>query len=116
MMCMFFLILVTAISIMILNLNKILSMIKMINIEKKIPFECGFNPISNFSMPFSMPFFTVTLLFLIFDIEITMLIPMIVYLKFWSCISGIIVITMFIISMMVTLIAEWFMGYLLWMF
>ncbi|KYQ47702.1 NADH-ubiquinone oxidoreductase chain 3 [Trachymyrmex zeteki] len=41
--------------------------------QKKIsPFECGFNPISNAQMPFRIQFFTIRLIFLIFDIEIAL--------------------------------------------
>ncbi|CAD1479742.1 unnamed protein product, partial [Heterotrigona itama] len=45
---------------------------------EKIPFECGFNPIPKFSLPFSL----IRLLFLILDIEITLLIPLTIYLKY----------------------------------
>nr|QHD26500.1 NADH dehydrogenase subunit 3 [Lepidotrigona flavibasis] len=114
--CLMFVILVLVVSVIIMNMNKMLSMIKMINIQKKVPFECGFNPMSKFSIPFSMPFFMVSLLFLIFDIEITMLIPMILYIKFSNHFAAFVVIMLFMFSMIVTLIVEWFMGYLQWMF
>ena len=42
--------------------------------KKQIPFECGFN---SFSIPF-----LIILLLLIFDIEITLLIPIILHLKY----------------------------------
>jgi NADH-ubiquinone oxidoreductase chain 3 len=38
--------------------------------EKRGPFECGFNSIAPSHIPFSFQFFLVALLFLIFDVEI----------------------------------------------
>nr|YP_009734529.1 NADH dehydrogenase subunit 3 [Acropyga smithii]QBG38709.1 NADH dehydrogenase subunit 3 [Acropyga smithii] len=49
--------------------------------EKMSPFECGFDPLINPRLPFSIQFFLISLIFLIFDIEITILIPLI-YMHF----------------------------------
>lgn len=43
------------------------------NIDKKIAFECGFDPLRNPRIPFSLPYFLVALLFLIFDVEVVLL-------------------------------------------
>nr|WOF82971.1 NADH dehydrogenase subunit 3 [Tetragonisca angustula] len=112
----FFFFFIIFISMVIFNLNKYLSMMKKLNLEKKIPFECGFNPISKFMLPFSMPFFLISLLFLIFDIEITLLIPMIFYLKYLNFYYMINIILLFMFTMLFTLILEWMMGYLYWMY
>ena len=48
---------------------------KNITKEKTITYECGFNPIYLVGSPFSIKFFIIGVLFLIFDIEIILLIP-----------------------------------------
>nr|YP_010381728.1 NADH dehydrogenase subunit 3 [Caliscelis shandongensis]YP_011014881.1 NADH dehydrogenase subunit 3 [Caliscelis rhabdocladis]UDL72116.1 NADH dehydrogenase subunit 3 [Caliscelis shandongensis]WQB38575.1 NADH dehydrogenase subunit 3 [Caliscelis rhabdocladis] len=44
--------------------------------EKNTPFECGFSPMSSARKPFSTHFFMVAMLFLVFDIEISIMLPM----------------------------------------
>jgi NADH:ubiquinone oxidoreductase subunit 3 (subunit A) len=43
--------------------------------NKATPFECGFNIIETGRIPFSIQFFLVALVFLIFDVEIVLLFP-----------------------------------------
>nr|QLD97186.1 NADH dehydrogenase subunit 3 [Ixodes simplex]QLD97199.1 NADH dehydrogenase subunit 3 [Ixodes simplex] len=43
--------------------------------EKLSPFECGFDPFSLSRIPFSLKFFLISIIFLIFDIEIVIMLP-----------------------------------------
>ena len=77
-------------------------------------YECGFAAIKQPTNPFSIRFFVVGVIFLIFDLEIIYLIP-------WSCNTGymtlktLIVIGFFFAFVILGLIYEWIMGGLEWL-
>nr|WMQ76591.1 NADH dehydrogenase subunit 3 [Hydora sp.] len=82
--------------------------------EKSSPFECGFDPKSSARMPFSLQFFLIAVIFLIFDVEITLLIPMIFIMKISNITNFSLIILFFLIILLVGLYHEWNQGALTW--
>nr|UPL65669.1 NADH dehydrogenase subunit 3 [Helcomeria spinosa] len=106
-------------SILSLSLMFLCSMISkktMMNREKMSPFECGFDPMKTARTPFSLQFFLIAVLFLIFDVEITIILPMIITLKTSNIMEWSLTVTMFIMVLIMGLFFEWKNGMLEWTF
>nr|AWN56269.1 NADH dehydrogenase subunit 3 [Glena unipennaria] len=82
--------------------------------EKCSPFECGFDPKSSSRSPFSLQFFLIAVIFLIFDVEITLLLPMIILMKYTNILNFIMTNMMILLILIMGLIHEWNQGSLNW--
>nr|YP_009350092.1 NADH dehydrogenase subunit 3 [Homoiodoris japonica]AKK32254.1 NADH dehydrogenase subunit 3 [Homoiodoris japonica] len=82
--------------------------------EKMTAFECGFDPLSKMRSPFSTRFFLLVVLFLIFDVEIALLFPVLSVfsssLNFFT-ISGLL---LFLVVLLFGVFHEWNEGALDW--
>nr|URH16703.1 NADH dehydrogenase subunit 3 [Subulitermes sp. 1-1 SH-2021a] len=82
--------------------------------EKSSPFECGFDPKNSARLPFSSRFFLIAVIFMIFDVEIALLLPMPITMltsnmKSWLAISSV-----FLLILIIGLYHEWNQGSLEW--
>nr|AXS66472.1 NADH dehydrogenase subunit 3 [Coleoptera sp. 24 KM-2017] len=102
------------ITIILMILSTILSKKSFIDREKSSPFECGFDPKSSSRMPFSLQFFLIAVIFLIFDVEITLLIPMIVTMKISNLLNYFLIMSFFLFILLLGLYHEWNQGALNW--
>nr|AEP27724.1 NADH dehydrogenase subunit 3 [Otiorhynchus rugosostriatus] len=82
--------------------------------EKNSPFECGFDPKDSARIPFSLQFFLIAVIFIIFDVELTILLPMVLVLKMSNLIFYSITMMTFILILLIGLYHEWNQGALEW--
>nr|YP_009049138.1 NADH dehydrogenase subunit 3 [Pavoraja nitida]AEL97265.1 NADH dehydrogenase subunit 3 [Pavoraja nitida]AIE42760.1 NADH dehydrogenase subunit 3 [Pavoraja nitida] len=82
--------------------------------EKLSPYECGFDPLGSARLPFSIRFFLVAILFLLFDLEIALLLPLPWGDQLYSPFITIIWASMIIILLTLGLVYEWLQGGLEW--
>nr|YP_003934217.1 NADH dehydrogenase subunit 3 [Chrysolophus pictus]ACR44502.1 NADH dehydrogenase subunit 3 [Chrysolophus pictus]ADN32862.1 NADH dehydrogenase subunit 3 [Chrysolophus pictus]AWX92112.1 NADH dehydrogenase subunit 3 [Chrysolophus pictus]QIN90683.1 NADH dehydrogenase subunit 3 [Chrysolophus pictus] len=82
--------------------------------EKLSPYECGFDPLGSARLPFSIRFFLVAILFLLFDLEIALLLPLPWAIQLQSPTMTLTWTTIIIALLTLGLIYEWMQGGLEW--
>nr|YP_010035953.1 NADH dehydrogenase subunit 3 [Empis separata]QQQ89189.1 NADH dehydrogenase subunit 3 [Empis separata] len=102
------------ISIVVMMLATILSKKTLTDREKNSPFECGFDPKSSSRLPFSLQFFLIAIIFLIFDVEIALILPMIIIMNYSNMMMWTITSLVFIFILLMGLYHEWNQGALNW--
>ena len=81
--------------------------------EKISPYECGFNPFEDSRVKFDVKFYLVSILFIIFDLEVIFLFPWAVTVHYTRYI-GVCTISIFLVVLTVGFIYEWKKGALDW--
>nr|YP_009680610.1 NADH dehydrogenase subunit 3 [Monodontina vondembuschiana]QDH07410.1 NADH dehydrogenase subunit 3 [Monodontina vondembuschiana] len=83
--------------------------------EKSSPFECGFDPVGSSRVPFSLRFFLLAVIFVVFDVEIILLFPAVMVVGsplMW--VGGFVVLLFFLLVLFVGVVHEWREGSLEW--
>nr|AVN67240.1 NADH dehydrogenase subunit 3 [Methana sp. AUS1] len=112
----------TSISIMIIMILSTMIMIIATMLSKKSiddrgkssQFECGFDPKSSARLPFSLRFFPIAVIFLIFDVEIALLLPMTIIMYTSNMMMWMMISTTFLLILLMGLYHEWNQGSLEW--
>ena len=109
----FALILRIFLSLALILLIMLVSFKSFIDREKLSPFECGFDPKSSARLPFSLRFFLLAVIFLVFDVEIALLLPLPLALH---CPTKLLLISsaVFLIILILGVLHEWNQGSLDW--
>nr|AXS66596.1 NADH dehydrogenase subunit 3 [Curculionoidea sp. 24 KM-2017] len=105
------LILIISLILIILNLT---SKKSILDREKNSPFECGFDPKNSARLPFSLQFFLIAMIFLIFDVELTLLLPFILMIKMSNVMNLTFSLSFFLLILITGVFHEWNQGALNW--
>nr|YP_011002158.1 NADH dehydrogenase subunit 3 [Profenusa thomsoni]WPN89810.1 NADH dehydrogenase subunit 3 [Profenusa thomsoni] len=104
-----------SLTLIIMSMALLLSKKTFFDREKNTPFECGFDPKGNSRLPFSMRFFLIAVIFLIFDVEITLMLPLILIMTFSNLMVWLILSIYFMMILLMGLYYEWNFGALNWL-
>nr|YP_010374017.1 NADH dehydrogenase subunit 3 [Episesarma lafondii]QJH91611.1 NADH dehydrogenase subunit 3 [Episesarma lafondii] len=102
------------ISCLVMLIATLLSKKTIMDREKNSPYECGFDPKGSARLPFSLRFFLIAVIFLIFDVEITLLLPIASTLNLTNIFSWFFTSMVFLLILLLGLYYEWFQGALNW--
>lgn len=102
------------ISTLLLVVARVLSTRSNNDREKTSPFECGFDPKNNSRIPFSLRFFILAIIFIVFDIEIVLLIPLPILNTLINTIQAEVATILFLVILLIGLFHEWKEGSLNW--
>nr|AWX65422.1 NADH dehydrogenase subunit 3 [Grallaricula nana] len=82
--------------------------------EKLSPYECGFDPLGSARLPFSIRFFLIAILFLLFDLEIALLLPLPWAIQLQSPLHTLAWTSTIFLLLTLGLVYEWTQGGLEW--
>nr|YP_008802630.1 NADH dehydrogenase subunit 3 [Anodonta anatina]AGS17955.1 NADH dehydrogenase subunit 3 [Anodonta anatina]AGS17969.1 NADH dehydrogenase subunit 3 [Anodonta anatina]AGS17983.1 NADH dehydrogenase subunit 3 [Anodonta anatina]AGS17997.1 NADH dehydrogenase subunit 3 [Anodonta anatina]AGS18011.1 NADH dehydrogenase subunit 3 [Anodonta anatina] len=83
--------------------------------EKPSPFECGFDPMGSSRVPFSLRFFLLAVIFVVFDVEIILLFPAVMIVgSSWMWVSSYLALLVFLLLLLGGVVHEWREGSLEW--
>ena len=111
--CIFSLVIVSFSFVFILFLVSYFASPRKVDSEKISPYECGYNPFEDSRVKFDVKFYLISILFIIFDLEVIYLFPWAVTLGVTKY-SGFISMIVFLFLLTIGFIYEWKKGALDW--
>nr|UYK52282.1 NADH dehydrogenase subunit 3 [Chloeia sp. r EEE-2022] len=102
------------IAILVFSISWLLNQRSTMDREKASPFECGFDPLGSARIPFSLRFFLLAVIFLVFDIEIVLLMPLPLAFGTGFTLFSSLASLFFLIILILGLLHEWREGSLEW--
>jgi len=109
-----FFVIILGISLLLFSIAYFLSLTTIKDSEKLSQYECGFEPFDEATRhPFDVHFYVVGILFLIFDVEIALLFPWVLGLKFSNW-FGFFTMMIFLVILTIGFFYEWHRGALMW--
>nr|QNZ88946.1 NADH dehydrogenase subunit 3 [Hemiclepsis yangtzenensis] len=100
---------------LVYSLSTLLYMRTNMDRHKMSPFECGFDPNNQARIPFSTRFFLLAIIFIVFDIEIVLLMPIPIIMYSMISMSYILIFWVFMLILLMGLIHEWNEGSISWL-
>nr|QKY75023.1 NADH dehydrogenase subunit 3 [Semimytilus algosus] len=82
--------------------------------EKSSPYECGFDGLLSARTPFSLRFFLVAVIFVVFDVEVALLVPIVYSMWFLKTGIGLVSSVLFVVILFLGLFHEYREGSLEW--
>lgn len=76
-------------------------------LDTQAPFECGFDPKNSARTPFSLRFFLLAVVFLIFDVEVALLLPIPLAIQLPFRTTALIALSAFLFLLLLGLFHEW---------
>nr|AOS49779.1 NADH dehydrogenase subunit 3 [Aleurocanthus camelliae] len=110
-----FLLISTLLTMVLAAVNIFLMSLTKLDREKYSVFECGFDLLSSLRLPFSLNFFFITIVFLIFDVELILVLPLIFNFTLVSFKYTSYLIVFFFFFLIVGFLYEWATGLLNWL-
>nr|QUS62613.1 NADH dehydrogenase subunit 3 [Unkanodes sapporona] len=98
----------------LITISFLISKKSTLDMNKSSPFECGFKNLVSSRISFSIHFFMIAIIFLMFDIEIAIMLPIFISMKMMNIYQWMIASTLITLIITYGLYHEWMNGVIEW--
>nr|AXI95997.1 NADH dehydrogenase subunit 3 [Bemisia tabaci]AXI96010.1 NADH dehydrogenase subunit 3 [Bemisia tabaci] len=108
-------VMVSCLLVSMINLLYMLISKKAVNSREKFStFECGMDLMASLRLPFSLHFYFISIVFLIFDVELMLILPFVFCFKLFNMMSMFLMIYMLVLFIVLGFFYEWWVGLFEW--